>query len=121
MGILLDNYYGNCTGKVSWQNAFYYRAIHVSLVHHSKTNVFQASTVRNCHCHAFRFFIMFHPQSETMAAKYRLSNLHCEGFYNKLVLPQLTDFLIDERKRQKKEKTKIAAGDIAGRDQPQHV
>ena len=41
-----------------------------------------------------------------MAAKYRLSSLHYDGFYNKLVRPKLTDFLVDERKRQRKEKSK---------------
>jgi hypothetical protein len=121
MGILLDNCYGNCMGKVSWQSAFYHRAIHVQLVHHSKTNVFKSSTVRNCHRHAFRFFILFHPQPEVMAAKYRLSSLHYDGFYNKLVRPKLTDFLIDERERQRKEKTKTTTEDTNVRDEAYHV
>ena len=43
---------------------------------------------------------------DAMAAKYRLSSLHYDGFYNKLVRPKLTDFLVDERKRQRKEKSK---------------
>jgi hypothetical protein len=117
MVISLDNCYGNCMGKVSWQSAFYHRAIHVSLVHHSRTNVSKSSTVRNYHCHAYRFFILFHPQLEAMAAKYRLSHLHYDGFYNKLVRPKLTDFLIDERKRQTKEKTKISTEDTNVRDE----
>ena len=42
-------------------------------------------------------------QPEALAAKYRLSRRYYDGFYNKRVRPKLTDFLIDERKRQKKE------------------
>ena len=86
-----------------------------------ETNVFKCSTVRNCHCHACHFFILFHPQSEAMAAKYRLSSLYYDGFYNKLVRPKLTDFLIDERKRQRKEKTKTTTEDTNVRDEAYHV
>ena len=46
--------------------------------------------------------LMDHPV-EAMAAKYRLSKVHYDGFSNKRVRPKLTDFLIDERKRQQKQ------------------
>ena len=73
--------------------------------------------VRHCHYDAYRFFILFHPQLEAMAAKHRLFNLHYDGFCNKLVRPKLTDFLIDERKRQRKGKAKTTAENITGLDE----
>ena len=69
--------------------------------------------VWNRHCYAFRFFLPFHPQPEAMAAKYHLSSLHYDGFYNMLARLKMTNFLIDERKG----KAKITAENITGLDE----
>jgi hypothetical protein len=39
---------------------------------------------------------------EAVRVKYRISMLHYDSCYTKLIKPRLADFLIDERKRQAK-------------------
>ena len=48
---------------------------------------------------------------EAMATKFRLSELHYNQFYSQLLRPKLADFLIDERKRQKREATMMTMTD----------
>lgn len=60
----------------------------------------------------FRFF----PSLEAVSAKYRLASIHYDEFYAKLLRPKLTDFLIDERKRNVKKVQTASQSDPASRN-----
>ena len=57
---------------------------------------------RKCISHLFPLSSICFLDVEAVAAKYRISRVHYDDFYNKLLRPKLTDFLIDERKRRAK-------------------
>lgn len=54
---------------------------------------------------------------EAVRVKYRISVLHYDTCYSKLIKPRIADFLIDERKRQ----AKALRQQLANNEGPNHV